>query len=157
MSLSSYCAARMPCGVIFTTQIPRQCLAATVRRAVFPGTTHCRCTRDPWRATPSICTNLSFSEATGERVPESRAPVGSGGTFSLNANIGTHLAEGCFASPSELIYEPRRLQVYRAPYAFTSGEGFRARLLQAQQAPTNAANGTSLDYVERLGRKVRMH
>jgi hypothetical protein len=94
---------------------------------------------------------------SGERVPERRAPVGSGGTFSLNANIGTHLAEGCFASPSELIYEPRRLQVYRAPYAFTSGEGFRARLLQAQQAPTNAANGTSLDYVERLGRKVRMH
>src|SRR6476660_10387802 len=31
----------MPCGVIFTTQIPRQCLAATVRRAVFPGPTHC--------------------------------------------------------------------------------------------------------------------
>src|SRR6266478_1018727 len=26
----------------------------------------------------------------------------------------------------------------------------RARLLQAQQAPTNAANGTSLDYAERL-------
>jgi hypothetical protein len=88
---------------------------------------------------------------------KSSSPVGSGGTFSLNANIGTHLAEGCFASPSELIYEPRRLQVYRAPYAFTSGEGFRARSLQAQQAPTNAANGTSLDYAERLGRKVRMH
>jgi hypothetical protein len=64
MSLSSYCAARMPCGVIFTTQIPRQCLAATVRRAVFPGTTHCRCTRDPWRATPSICTNLVFGSDT---------------------------------------------------------------------------------------------
>ena len=48
-----------------------------------------------------------------ERRKSSRAPGARrfGGTFSLNANIGTHLAEGCFASPSELIYEPRRLQV----------------------------------------------
>ena len=29
----------------------------------------------------------------------------------------------------------------------------RARLLQAQQAPTNAPNGTSLDYAERLVRR----
>jgi hypothetical protein len=102
---------------------------------------------------------LESASLREERRKSSRAPGArsSGGTFSLNANIGTHLAEGCFASPSELIYEPRRLQVYRAPYAFTSGEEFRARLFQAQQAPTNAANGTSLDYAERLGRQVRMH
>jgi hypothetical protein len=39
----------------------------------------------------------------------------------------------------------------------SSAEGFRARLLQAQQASTSAANGTSLGYAECPGRKVRMH
>ena len=55
------CAQRIGAG---PHRIPRQCLAATVRRAVFPGTTHRRCTRDRWRATPSIRTNLVFGSDT---------------------------------------------------------------------------------------------